>query len=284
MFDVDLATYGKKPPIRRIWEAIPHGPGICISSLKILAWKNATSAEFRRAVEILRDWGFVYVSLEKGAGRPAIVVSRRGQMFKPAIFNMSSPKHGLSLDEFSHLLDRDRLLLYGLMARISEKSYRRGFQQGWDSRDRGDKVCDLAKWRFFVGLDVSVSPHDTYHCSVESRLSTDCPLGDVGFCLPATGSLTSEMIVSHLAPLFARHRRGDGIKKSTRFAILRRDGFRCVYCGATANDQKLHVDHIHPKSKGGTDDPSNLATSCEACNLGKSNRHIGISLNTNGGA
>ena len=32
----------------------------------------------------------------------------------------------------------------------------------------------------------------------------------------------------------------------------------------------LHVDHIHPKSQGGVDDITNLVTSCESCNLGKS--------------
>lgn len=55
-----------------------------------------------------------------------------------------------------------------------------------------------------------------------------------------------------------------------RFAILYRDNFRCQYCGATPQDgAKLHIDHIHPRSKGGTDDISNLITACEICNIGK---------------
>lgn len=34
---------------------------------------------------------------------------------------------------------------------------------------------------------------------------------------------------------------------SLRYDILKRDGFRCVICGRTANDGvKLHVDHIIP--------------------------------------
>ena len=33
----------------------------------------------------------------------------------------------------------------------------------------------------------------------------------------------------------------------------------------------LHCDHVHPVSDGGSDDPSNLVTSCQDCNLGKSN-------------
>ena len=55
-----------------------------------------------------------------------------------------------------------------------------------------------------------------------------------------------------------------------RYEILKRDGFRCQICGATANDGvKLHVDHIYPVSKGGKTVPENLRTLCERCNMGK---------------
>jgi hypothetical protein len=60
------------------------------------------------------------------------------------------------------------------------------------------------------------------------------------------------------------------LSKRTRFEILKRDGFRCVYCGATPMDQPLHVDHVLAVANGGSDDPANLVASCEPCNLGKS--------------
>lgn len=60
-----------------------------------------------------------------------------------------------------------------------------------------------------------------------------------------------------------------------RFAILKRDNFACRYCGAKAPDVKLHVDHVHPRSLGGTNDPSNLVTACEDCNMGKSAGLVG---------
>lgn len=57
---------------------------------------------------------------------------------------------------------------------------------------------------------------------------------------------------------------------SLRYDVLRRDGFRCQLCGATAKDGvKLHVDHIKPVSRGGKTEMSNLRTLCERCNLGK---------------
>jgi hypothetical protein len=61
--------------------------------------------------------------------------------------------------------------------------------------------------------------------------------------------------------------------ESLRYDVLKRDGYRCQICGATANDgAKLHVDHIIPVSKGGKTEMSNLQTLCDRCNLGKSNK------------
>ncbi|MBF0475064.1 MAG: HNH endonuclease [Deltaproteobacteria bacterium] len=57
-----------------------------------------------------------------------------------------------------------------------------------------------------------------------------------------------------------------------RYYVLKRDSFRCVVCGtspAITRGVVLHVDHIHPWSKGGATVADNLRTTCEACNLGK---------------
>lgn len=55
-----------------------------------------------------------------------------------------------------------------------------------------------------------------------------------------------------------------------RFEILKRDNFKCVYCGRTPETTELQVDHVIPKSKGGGNNVENLVTSCRFCNLGKS--------------
>jgi endogenous inhibitor of DNA gyrase (YacG/DUF329 family) len=57
--------------------------------------------------------------------------------------------------------------------------------------------------------------------------------------------------------------------KKLRFDILKRDNFTCQYCGRKAPNVILHVDHIIPSSKGGTNDRANLVTACQDCNLGK---------------
>lgn len=59
------------------------------------------------------------------------------------------------------------------------------------------------------------------------------------------------------------------VSKRLRYEILRRDGFRCRYCGARPAERELRVDHVVPIALGGSNEPSNLATACEPCNSGK---------------
>ena len=60
------------------------------------------------------------------------------------------------------------------------------------------------------------------------------------------------------------------VTKRTRYEVLRRDGHKCRYCGAKAEDSPLTVDHVVPVALGGSDDPSNLVAACRDCNAGKS--------------
>lgn len=57
--------------------------------------------------------------------------------------------------------------------------------------------------------------------------------------------------------------------KRLRFEVLRRDNHACRYCGATAPEAVMTIDHVVPVALGGDDQPSNLVTSCRDCNSGK---------------
>lgn len=59
-----------------------------------------------------------------------------------------------------------------------------------------------------------------------------------------------------------------------RMQVLARDGFRCILCGRNAEESTIHVDHIIPVSRGGSNEIDYLATLCLECNLGKGNRCI----------
>lgn len=60
------------------------------------------------------------------------------------------------------------------------------------------------------------------------------------------------------------------VSKRLRYEIFRRDNHTCRYCGRSAPEVPLRVDHVTPVALGGGDEPTNLATSCEDCNGGKS--------------
>lgn len=59
-----------------------------------------------------------------------------------------------------------------------------------------------------------------------------------------------------------------------RYQVLVRDNHTCQCCGAKASDGvQLHIDHIKPVSKGGTNIFENLQVLCRDCNLGKGNKY-----------
>lgn len=55
----------------------------------------------------------------------------------------------------------------------------------------------------------------------------------------------------------------------SRKNVLRRDQNRCQYCGSR---DRLTIDHVLPKSRGGRDTWENLVSACVPCNNRKGNR------------
>lgn len=53
------------------------------------------------------------------------------------------------------------------------------------------------------------------------------------------------------------------IIQKRRLALYARDGWRCVYCQKRA---KLTLDHLKPRSLGGSNKNQNLVTACHKCN------------------
>lgn len=84
------------------------------------------------------------------------------------------------------------------------------------------------------------------------------------------------MTARYLDPLF-------GDRKPLFYEIWQSTGYRCWYCGhqpiyeeQTEDGSALyfdewdcHIDHVHPRSKGGSNARSNLVPACRDCNLSK---------------
>lgn len=68
------------------------------------------------------------------------------------------------------------------------------------------------------------------------------------------------------------YQQGELLGYEVREYLLEKWGRKCAYCGKT--DVPLEIEHIIPKSKGGSNRVSNLTIACNACNTRKSNKSI----------
>ena len=188
--------------------------------------------------------------------------------------------------------DFDRYFLeeYGRNARLSavvtsaannEKKYRK-YKADAEAL-LGVKSGDAAKVRFFDSLEVKlckrrllkppVSP--VFHCTAEYI----SPKGQ------NHASKTADYTLKQLKAIAEQHQKNVDFEASKayqrklmtdslRYDVMKRDNFRCVLCGRSAQEGvKLHVDHILPVAKGGKTVPENLRTLCDQCNLGKSDKY-----------
>lgn len=64
------------------------------------------------------------------------------------------------------------------------------------------------------------------------------------------------------------------LSNKTRFEVFKRDSFTCKFCGGSAPQVVLEVDHLQPVAVDGDNDMMNLVTSCRECNNGKGKRLI----------
>jgi len=55
----------------------------------------------------------------------------------------------------------------------------------------------------------------------------------------------------------------------SRFNIYARDNCTCQYCGKRFPRQELNLDHVIPRSRGGTSTWENVVCSCQTCNRRK---------------
>ncbi len=68
------------------------------------------------------------------------------------------------------------------------------------------------------------------------------------------------------------YQQGELAGYEVREYLLEKWGRECAYCGK--KDVPLQIEHIQPKSKGGSNRVSNLCLACEKCNLKKGNKPV----------
>ena len=158
-------------------------------------------------------------------------------------------------------------------ASVSERHTKAG--RFWDLNSLSVRRCESCIK--VVALVDIVAGRVEFVCYVCKRLAIIRPPSSV----VSRSHYTPESIVALMeerwqALLKAQSRIRAEVAVGLRFDVFKRDGFRCRYCGQSADDGAiLHADHVTPQSKGGPTTLENLVTACIACNLGKSNKDLG---------
>ncbi len=98
------------------------------------------------------------------------------------------------------------------------------------------------------------------------RLQKFAPVKSISFELAKFDS--QKMVNAEVSGV--EYQRGTLFGWDVREYLLEKWGRKCAYCGA--KDVPLEIDHITPKSRGGSDRVSNLTLACHECNQKKGNR------------
>ncbi len=83
-----------------------------------------------------------------------------------------------------------------------------------------------------------------------------------------------------LAKKLARREARLNRHRKVRLNILAKSGFKCVYCGVGLDVRTMTVDHVVPKSKGGSNRPANKVAACEKCNQLKGDKSVSKDAHT----
>ena len=145
-------------------------------------------------------------------------------------------------------------------------SFSRDPAQGIDERDTEALKAYRGSW---VGPTYCFAPGQWHRVFAASVLSG-------GACAVDNYGSAVDLDAAEPAPLdFNSKSERQKMDQKLRYKILKRDGFKCLLCGRTPQDDgvTLEVDHIDPVANGGKTVDENLRSLCKQCNRGK-----GISL------
>ena len=118
-------------------------------------------------------------------------------------------------------------------------------------------------------LDIIIKDKNSYSLKEFNSLSETEKNELINLC----NAKIENFIKSRGKKTFQHRSRSSGkISGSIRWQVLERAKTRCETCGVSNHIKALEVDHIIPKSLGGTDEISNFQALCYTCNPMKGNK------------
>jgi 5-methylcytosine-specific restriction endonuclease McrA len=112
-------------------------------------------------------------------------------------------------------------------------------------------------------------------CVVSSRRAIVLVLAEKAEPVDSASDVVHAELISLAVPVVARLTRYVRVPfpasvPLSRRAVFTRDGQTCVYCGGSATS----IDHVVPRSRGGTHTWDNVVAACRRCNHTKADRSL----------
>lgn len=167
---------------------------------------------------------------------------------------------GLKVLWLAVLHHRSHQISERLTARRAMRRRRRN--QLWHRPARFDNRTRKASW-----LPPSLQHRIDSTLAWIKKLSQLAPVSDIGF----------ERVKFDMQKMMNGDISGVEYQQGTLFGfevkeyLLAKHNHTCAYCSGVSKDNRLEVEHIHPRSKGGSNSVKNLVIACRSCNEAKGN-------------
>lgn len=150
--------------------------------------------------------------------------------------------------------------------RMQNRAMYRRSRRSRKLRYRSPRFNNRAASRRKGRLPPSVKSRSNTTIKMVKRIAGFLPVSHIR--VEVTNFDTQAMRAGHKLPNWA-YQRGELYGwENVKIFVRARDKYTCVYCGKIMPD-RLEIDHVVPRSRGGSNTPSNLVAACHDCNQEK---------------